>query len=113
MTLLSDYWFAALLLLTGAGLLGWAYARWKAGGKPGWGQLLVGGALACFGLGGVIPHGEFGAGREAFTLADVGFWIAVVAVVLFAVKLVVLCSTGNWWAPIAAGLTGVILLGLG
>jgi uncharacterized membrane protein len=113
MTLLTDYWFATVVLLTGAGVLAWAYSRWKAGRGVAWGRLLVGGALLSFGLGGLIPPVEFGSGKEAFTLADVGFWIAVVLVVLFAVKLIVLFSTGQWWAPVAAGLAALFLLAFG
>ncbi|HTK75489.1 MAG TPA: vWA domain-containing protein, partial [Gemmataceae bacterium] len=113
MTLLNDYWFAVLALLLGGGLLARGHMLRNAGRGNAWGWLLVGGALVCFGLGGLTPHTEFGSGRDRFTLADVGFWIAVAAVVAFAAKCVVLFSTGQWWPAVAASITAVMLLGLG
>src|SRR5262249_8821750 len=71
------------------------------------------GALVSFGLGGFTPPIAFGSGRERFTLADVCFWIAVAAVVLFAAKCIVLFSTGQWWPIIAASITAILLLGFG
>src|SRR5262249_29698065 len=113
MTLLNDYWFAILALLLGGGMLARALMRRNAGRGLAWGWLLVGGALASFGLGGFTPPIAFGSGRERFTLADVCFWIAVAAVVLFAAKCIVLFSTGQWWPIIAASITAILLLGFG
>src|SRR5262249_48695536 len=113
MTLLNDYWFAVLALLLGGGILARGLLLRNAGRGQAWGWLFVGGALVCFGLGGLTPHAEFGSGREQFTLGDVGFWIAVTALVLFAAKCVVLFSTGHWWRAIAAGIAAVMLLGFG
>ena len=58
MTLLNDYWFAVLALLLGGGMLARASILRNAGRGNAWGWLLAGGALVCFGLGGLTPPVE-------------------------------------------------------
>src|SRR5262245_42758191 len=97
--IVSDFWLAGLLLLTGLGALAYAAQRYRAGRGPAWGWLLLGAAAACSGLGGVIPLPEPADHVVTAWTTDIFLWLAVTAAVLFLGKLVYLVLSGHWWAP--------------
>jgi uncharacterized membrane protein len=99
-----EIWLPVLVLAIGGAHLAWAWLARRLGRGPAWGRLIIGGALGAFGLGGLIPPMSFGSVREPVTMADIGFWIATAAIVLLAIKVIVLILTNRWFAPLAAAL---------
>ncbi|HXG13414.1 MAG TPA: VWA domain-containing protein, partial [Gemmataceae bacterium] len=98
---LTAHWFAALLLFVAVvvgGVLRWLQRRRGTWSVP---LIVVAAALALLGLGGLVVPAEW------------GWWIAGAAAGCLFVMFLVLILTGHWWAPLAAGLGGLALLGLG
>ncbi|HEV3447096.1 MAG TPA: hypothetical protein VG099_20825, partial [Gemmataceae bacterium] len=98
---LKDNWFSLLLLAVAVGLgaaLLIAYSRRRSWSLP---LLLTGAAFALLGVGGlVLPFG-------------ISLWVGVgAAAILFAMLLVVI-TTGSWWAPLGYAIGAVLLLTLG
>src|SRR5262249_51634165 len=108
-----EIWLPILATIAGAALiaLGWFARRRNAG--PAWARLVFGGLLAAFGIGGLFPFSQFGSVREPLTTGDIGFWVAVAALALFAVKCAVLILSGRWYAWLAATIAGAGFVGLG
>src|SRR5262245_31966121 len=100
LALLDVLWLPGVLLAAGLVLLAIGLRRPSAGSAS-WRCLVLGGAAAAAGLGGVsLP-------------SDAGFWIALVAGVLLFGKLIALVLTAYWLAWLAAALGGLVLVGLG
>jgi uncharacterized membrane protein len=98
--LLEAVWLPSLLVVAGLAALA-VWLRRRSDGVSAWSYLILGGAGAAAGLGGLTLPSE------------VGFWIAVIAGALLFAKLVLLVITGQWYAPLGAFLGGVTLIGLG
>jgi uncharacterized membrane protein len=99
--LLGALWLPVVLLVVGLGLL--AVGLWRRSEASGraWGWLILGGAVAAAGLGGIVLP------------AEAGFWVAFVALVLLFGKLIALVLTSHWIAWLAAALSAAALFGLG
>jgi hypothetical protein len=111
MTPFRELWLPILATLVGAAL---ALFGWRAlSSGAGWTRLLFGGALLCFGIGGLVPTAQYGSVREPLTTSEIGMWIVATFGGLLLAKLVVLILSGRWYTSVAASLAALSFVGLG
>jgi Mg-chelatase subunit ChlD len=98
---LSRNWFAGLLVLAALGVGGVLVLRQRQRGTWSVPLLVLAAALALLGTGGLAVPAAW------------GWWLAGGGIVCLFGMLLVLILTGKWYAPVAAGLGVVTLLGVG
>ncbi len=98
--LLGVVWLPGLLLAGGLAALA-VWLRRRSDGTPARSWLILGGAAAAVGLGGLtLP-------------SQIAMWLAAIAGGLLFGQLILLVITGQWYTPLAAILGGLTLYGLG
>jgi uncharacterized membrane protein len=98
---LAENWFSLSLLLLSLLMGGGLLLRWYR--RRGWSQpmMLVGAALALCGLGGLVLPFEW------------GLWIGAAGLAILFAMLLVVITTGSWWAPLGYSIGAILMLALG